>query len=347
MELKINNKKFDFFNSFNMTLKYDAIASAFSFNVYFNPENPDHKELMQPGAYNSCEVIHNGETLIKGVIISQTFNNSPVKQLSALGGYSFTGVLEDCEIPTSIYPLQSDGLTLKEIAEKIIKPFGLSMVIDSAVEKEMGEVYDVSKAKVTQSCKAYLSELAAQKNVIISHTAKGSLLFTKAKTNQKPFLNFPEATTPATSMSLSFNGQAMHNSITVMKEADADGGNAGEATISNPLCNRFRPKVLVQSSGDDIDTEKAARTALSNELKNVVLTITTDRWEVDEKIIKPNSIISVHNHELYLYKKTNWFVEEITFVGDNKQTTATMKCVLPSVYDNSTPSNIFHIDKHR
>jgi prophage tail gpP-like protein len=80
---------------------------------------------------------------------------------------------------------------------------------------------------------------------------------------------------------------------------------------------------------------------LSQELKNIKLTINLDRWEIDGKLIKPNSIIAVKNPEIYLFQKSNWFIESVRFIGDEKQRTATLTCVLPSVYDGSTPSYIF------
>jgi prophage tail gpP-like protein len=133
----------------------------------------------------------------------------------------------------------------------------------------------------------------------------------------------------------------MHSDITVIKQADSDGGNAGEATIKNPYVPFvFRPKVVTQNSGDDNDTEQAAKNILAAELKNLTLTIVTDRWELDGKMLKPNNIISVLNPEVYIYKKTNWFIEQIDYTGDQEKTVATLKCVLPEVYNGGTPKSI-------
>jgi len=349
MELVINdrirNRKFDFFDKFTLSLKYDAVGSAFSFEFYFNPDNQEHKDALCIGHYHLCTVTHNGETLLTGQILSQNFKHSPVREIVALSGYSLPGVLEDCEIPTTLYPLQSDGLSLKQIAAKLIKPFGLSMLVDGSVEAAMNKVFDTSTAKESQSVRSYLSELAAQKNIVLTHIDKGELLFTRAKTTQAPIIDFdvPSGGMPGTSMDMSFNGQAMHSHITVQKQADSDGGNAGEFTIKNPfvISSVYRPKVMSQSSGDDNDTEQAAKTALAAELKNLTLTINTDRWVIGGSIIKPNSIITVTNPDIYLYKRSTWFVESIDYKGDAKATTATLKCVLPCVYDGSTPEYLF------
>lgn len=357
MILKINDRirtrTVEYFNNFNISLKYDAVASPFSFGFYFDPDNNEHKELACIGHYHICTVEHNGELLVTGNMLSEDFDSSPVRKLVDIAGYSLTGVFEDCQIPTDLYPLQSDSLSIKEIAQKITNRFGIKMVVDSSVSAAMDTVLTSSTASVSQTVKSYLAELCTQKNIIISHNAQGQLLFTRAKTNLPVIAHFNNSDTGrlvtvngkniSTNMRLMFNGQAMHSHITVVKEANADGGNAGETTIRNPyvINSVFRPRTITQSSGDDNDTEQVAKNALAAELKNIKLTITTDRWEIDGKIIKPNTLITVTNPEVYLYKKSTWFIESVDLAGDSRQTVATLNCVLPEVYNGQTPEYLF------
>lgn len=342
MIIRVKNRKYDFFNGVIVNLKYDSIASTFSFNAYFNPDNNDQRELLHVAHYHIAKIEHEGEILITGPILSNAFRTSKKKELTGIAGYSLPGVLEDCNVPISLYPLQSDGLSLREITQKLIAPFNLKMVIDSSVNSLMNKVYNNSTADEKQTIKQYLAELASQRNIILSHTADGELLFTKAQTNKKPIIEIEQDGQPFEKMELAFNGRGMHSTITVQKQADSDGGSAGQSDITNPFVPfTFRPKVISQSSGDDNDTGQAARNALSVELKNLKLTVLLDKWTIDNKIIRPNNIISVINPEIYLYTKTNWFIESVTLTGDNKRQTATLQCVLPSVYDQSTPINIF------
>ena len=66
-----------------------------------------------------------------------------------------------------------------------------------------------------------------------------------------------------------------------------------------------------------------------------------DRWDLNEKIIRPNKIITVQNPKLYLFKKTRFFIESVELTGNEKQTSAVLTCFLPEVYDSKTPKNIF------
>jgi prophage tail gpP-like protein len=340
MILKINdrirNRKVEFFNQFKINLQYDSIASGVSFSAYFNPDNQEHVDLYCIGHYHLATVEHNGELLFTGYVLGENFNDESKRQLVSFNGYSLPGVLEDCEIPPSLYPLESNGLSLREIAQKYLAPFGIKFQVDPAVAGEMNKVYEKVTASEIQTIKSFLTELAAQRNIIISHNEAGSVLFTRARTKQKPILNYgEEGGPPFTSMSLDFSGQGMHSHIYVIKQADADGGNAGETVIRNPYVPFvYRPKVLMQSAGDDNDTEHAARLALSAELKNLKLTIVTDRWEIDGKI-------TVVNPRVYLFKKSTWFIESIELKGNEEKTVATLTCVLPEVYNNEIPKYLF------
>ncbi len=340
MILKIGGKIFDFFNKFTLELKYDSVGSTFSFDSFFDPENPDYRKAFRPSDYSDIVVEHNDELLLTGTLLSNTFVDEKKDSLISLGGYSTAGVFEDCQMPTTLYPLQSDGLSIREIAQKITNSFGVRMVVDSSVATRMNKVLETSTAKVTQTVKAYLASLTTQQNIVMSNTERGELLFTQAKTNQTPLINYEEGI-PFPKMTLGFDGQGMHSPITVMKEADTDGGNAGQTTLTNPFVNSFRPKVMVQTSGDDNDTLEAAKNVRATELKGITLTIDLDRWELNGKIVKPNNVITVVNPKLFLYNKSTWFIESVTLTEDNKKQTSVIKCVLPSVYDGSTPKNIF------
>jgi prophage tail gpP-like protein len=350
MNLKIDHRlgiqNVDFFNAFSLNIKHDSIASTFGFNFYFDPKNKSHAEIACVSHFHEAIVEHNGQTLITGYILTQSFSDSSKKELAKFAGYSKPGVLEDCEIPPSLYPLQTDGLTISQIASKLIAPFSLEIEIDTSVESEMNRVIKTTTAKETQKIKDYLTELCVQRNIIMSHTSDGKLLFTRAKTENTPIFHF-EDTALGTHMSLVFSGQEMHSHITVMKQADSEGGNAGELTIQNPYVPIvYRPTVITQNSGDENTLVEFARNVLAQELKNIVLTITMDRWEIDGQIILPNNTITVTNPELFLYKETLWYIESVSYTGDEDKEIAVLTCVLPEVYNNKTPKNIF-VDPHQ
>lgn len=342
MILKINdrirNTQVEFFNNLKVNLAYDSLASSFQFGFYFDPNDQELVDLACVGHYHLCTIEDNGEKLINGVILNESFKSSKKRELVSISGYSITGVLQDCQIPPELYPLQNDGLTLAEITDKLLKPFDLKYDVDSSVRSLVNSVYDTTVANESQTIGSYLSELASQKNVILTHS-NGRLLYTRVKTNLKPILDL-DTSGADIGMSLTFKGQAMHSDITVLKQSD--GGNAGQATVKNPYVPYvYRPLVKVQSSGTDTDTELAAKNILAKELKNLKLVITLDTWYSNGKIIKPNNIVTVKNPELYIFEKTKFFIESVELSGKVDAQTSVLTCYLPSVYDGSTPKYIF------
>lgn len=345
---RIRNRKVDFFTHVDMTLKYDSVASVFSWKWTFDPTNQEHIDLACIGHYHLCTIEHNGELILTGTIMSQFFHDEALPQTVTMSGYSLPGVLEDCEIAAESYPVQVGFLSLKDIATKYLKPFGIKFVIDSSVAKRMDEPYKECTATSGQSIKSYLSELASQKNIIVSNDQFGRLLFTQPLASQKPIIHFKKGEAEWVGMTLSFDGQAMHSRIYIVNQADVDEINTSDSFVDNPYVPIiFRQKVLVMNSGNRLDNinmgagSEAAKNALCQEMKNFKLSIRLDRWDINGKIIRPGQIVSVTNPFVYLFKKTNWIIEEVTFTGDANEQRANLTCVLPEVYNGQPFKYIF------
>lgn len=351
MNLKINHRlgvvDVTYFDGIKVSIKFDSLASTFSTNFLFNEKNREHAELACVSHFHECILEHEGQKLINGFILDENFKEASRDSLVQFAGYSKPGVLEDCEIPPSIYPLQADGLTLREIISKIIAPFKLKMIVHSSVGGKLDQVIPTSTSKETQNIKSYITELCTQRGIIVSHTVDGDLLFTKANTEGEPLFHV-EMGVIATEIEMSFKGQSLHSDITVMIQADdSETSNAGEYTLQNPYVPIvYRPKVLTASSGDDISVQEVAMHALAAELKEAIrLKVTIDRWKVNDTFILPNNTITVISPKCYIYKKTKFFIESIDYTGDPKKQTAVLNCVICEVYNGQIPKNIF-VDAH-
>lgn len=366
-----------FFASSKINLKYDSIASTFSVSIYFDPSNQEHAEIAGVSHYHEVIVnyLHSNNTtqkLITGYILSQMFVKSSKPELTSIGGYSKTGVLEDCDIPTDI-PLESVGLTFRNIVEKIIKKFGGSKGIKFIVKQSKGRAdvtfkdtssrVDEELPKVTgpesKNIKSYLTELATQKNLVLSHTNTGDLLITTANTDSEPLFEVDadkDNSFGIESITMNYNGQALHSEITVVRQADDEGGNAAIYTIKNPLCPIvFRPKVESLKVGNDITISEAAQNELCKELKAINFTIVMSKVAFNNQFITPNNVIVLKSRANYLYKRTKLFIESVDYEAESDNEKITLTCVLPWVYNyyalnidgkRSGPYNIF-IDPHK
>lgn len=351
--LKINdrfrNRELKLFESFQFNLIFNSVGSTFSFTTYFDPFKTEHKEMMCVSHFHEVTLDHipDGTTtpirVLTGIITNQRFSQNSTNQLATFSGYSLPGVLEDCTIPT--FPLQSDGLTLRQIANKLINPFKLKLNVDPDVSSLVDSTYKTTQAQATQTVKDYLHTLAKQKDVILSHDENGNLLLTKAKVNQDPIFRFDleNGTPDGFSFEMEYDGQGMHRTITAMKDASIDGGNAGQEQVINPyvIGSVFRPTVINQTSGDDNDTGSAAKRARANELRGITLGIDINGWTIGNKLITPNNTIEIIAPHLYIYRKENFFIESVNYVGNASELTCRLNCVLPEVYNQAEPVNIY------
>jgi len=328
MKVMFRDKSFEYFSEFSVTLTYSAVASNFNFLAL-------NSVLGQPLVYSFVKLFgEDDQLLITGYILSSGYKISNKPEYEQYPGYSITGVLEDCSVP---YPLQTDNLSLRQIASQLLRPFGINFLVSSSVASDMDLPYEKSTADDGQTIKDYLSELATQRGIILSHDEDGRLIFTKIEPNKlKPIAFFTEGLEGCTSISLTANGQAMHSSITVIRQASAENPDAGEYTINNPyVTNRHRPIVRVLSSGNIFDIQKAARMELAKELSGIELTIETT------KFIRPGNIVEVQSDRLKLRRPTRFFVTQTDIKGTKEGITYSLKCVLPDVYSDNTVRNVF------
>lgn len=330
MKLNIDNKQFTFFSEFNVTLIYNSVGSSFSFTAL-------NDILPEPLQYNKCEIINDdGELLITGKILNPSNSITKKEQLTSVSGYSLPGVLEDSNIPISLYPLQSDNLTLKQIVDKILPSFGLNYVVTSNVQSEFNKKYKKTSASPDQSVKAYINDLASQRGIILTHDNLGRLVFTNVIPEMLvPVATFEEGNPGIMEMSLQINGQAMHSEISIVKQASSKNPDAGQFTIDNPYVSEFRPKTKVLNSGDIFDVEKAARKELGKELENIQLIIKTT------KFVAPGNLIQFKSDRLKIKQFTDMFVQQTAIFGDVRGEKYELTCVPVDVYTDTAVQNVF------
>lgn len=337
MRIKINNRDFLYFNNFVVKLKLDAVASSFSFVAVFNPDNEHHKKLFKPLSFNKIEIYRDDNTLLlTGVIVNFDFVSSNSPELVKVSGYSLGGILEDCGIPYTEYPLESLQRSLNDIAKKLLDIFQLKMVVDDSAKSEMDLIYEKSVASPSETAKNYLSKLTSQRNIVLSHNSKGDIVFTKPTfTKQSKYFFNAENTLK---MSLSVKSQAIHSKIWVLRQPSAKNENLSPVdVIENTLVGAFKPDVKVLSSGTDVDTVKAVRNVLAAELKNISVGIEIDDW-IDLTV---GDTVDVQNKEIYLYKRTKFVVSSLSLFENENKKNMSITLTLPEAYTGNAVKQIF------
>lgn len=351
MKVKINGHNINFFTAGSINLKLDSIASTFSLACRFNPENDFHKEIFKPLSYHKIEIYNSKDKLIfTGTVLNHSFTADSGINLIAISGYSLSGILEDVTIPPSMYPLENTNLSLKQIAQKLCNAYGIGLIIGSNAgntnivaadvdpdsETESNITYKKTVASPSDTVKGYLSKLTSQRNILLSHDAKGNVVLFKPSDKMKPKYFFNSEN--SLSMSSDFNGQGLHSEINVIRQpSEENNGVSTVDSVKNPLIGLYRPTTKVLSSGEDTDVSKAANNELSSELSNISLKVKLLGLFDD---IKPGDIVNIHNHWIYSFAYSRYMVSSITLNFNENEEITELDLVLPETFTGKVPANI-------
>lgn len=366
MKIKINGKYIDFFDKVVIQLNLDSVASVFSFVGRYNPENELHREVFRPLSYPIVEIFNDkDEKILTGKIVNHTFNSDKNPNLWNLSGYSLPGVLENSNIPVNQYPLENSKLNLQQITEKIIRPFGLNLVVDSSVYKDAQVNFEKTTAEPAETIKSYISKLAAQRNIITSHDQHGNLKFFRPNIKAKPKERFNKDNT--LQMSLSVNAQHIHSVISILRQPVEELENVSwYETLKNEVSDflgfgeeeeetkpgyeiynnrsqiikNFSSKVRILTTGTNTnyDISQAVKNELAAEFGNINLTLNLP--EVYN--LMPGDIVEVKNDEVYLYEYTRLIIHSITTEKTTKGEKMSLKLSIPESFTGTQPSKIFN-----
>lgn len=338
MKIKIGGKYFLYFNGFAVSRKLDSVASTFSFISKFNPDDLEARPIFKPFTYPSVEVYTDDDKLLlTGSITTHDFNSKSAPELVQVSGYSKGGILEDCNIPLSSYPLESINGNLRDISTKLLNIYGLTLIVDKSVQKEVGLNYAKSVAEPTETVKDYLAKMAAQRNIVVSHDAKGNILYFRPDTKAVSKYSFTKEN--CLSMSMGCNGQDLHSTISVIREpSHKNGGVQSSDTVNNPLCKIKRTSTKKMSSGEDTNTTRAVKAALAAELTAMTVTVNIKNW-IDD--LECGDIVDLQNPDLFLFNKTRFMVREIAQQQNQQEKTMDLTLMLPEAFTGDIPKAIF------
>lgn len=337
MKIKINGSFYENFNDFSLSSSLDSVASSFAFTVNYDHKDPEHRILFRPLSFHRVEFYNDiNQRFFVGTIVSHKFNSSKDPELLTVSGYSLPGVLEDCTIPYSSYPLESISSNLNDITSKLLKPFGLEFRIYPEVRQEANKGFKKTVAQPTESVKDYLAKLSSQRNIVMSHDIHGRLIFVKPNPDAKSIRVYTLEN--CTSMSLDVNGQGLHSDLTIVRQPSVEDSKLTPSdSIKNPMVNAFRPAVQVLSSGEETDTKKGAENFLADELKSIKINIDLNRWDG----MFTGDIVEVLNPEIFIHTKQRFMVESTTINQSAQGRTMNIGLVLPETFAGGTPKNIF------
>lgn len=322
IRLKLNGKWFEKFSTLNVNLKLNTVASTFNFTGF--------NEFFKILQYDPCQIYFNDELILTGTILNPALKYNLKPQLIGISGYSKTGILEDVNYPLVMYPLQFDGLSLKQIAEKITSYFGLRLKVFENAQSEANLAFEKVSIDPSETIKSFLSKLCNQRGLILAHDNFGRLLLYKVEAKIRPKFDYTEKD----NINISFtpNAQGIHSEISVLRQAKKFDNNNQQTTVKSPFISGIdRPMVKTLNDGDEI--QETANKMICAEARNFGIRLDLEGFQ------NVRSGFYVTLEAPFLKQRTKFILESVNFKATPKSQTTQMDLVLPCVYTGIIPAN--------
>lgn len=335
----INGNRFRYWDRVSVTQTLDSL-STINFGAPFDSESPGFKKTFRPFSYNDIVITVGGDPLFTGTMVGVNPNIEAARKTIEVNGYSLPGVLGDCTIPASAFAgesnkLEFDNQGLIEIATTLAGTFG----IDVEFQDDQGAIFDRVALKPDETILKFLIKLAKQRNLIVSSTSAGKLLFLRPVTITPPVAILRQGATPVLSVTPTFNPQKYYSHVTGL-ETTIVGIGGSQFTVKNPhMDGSIRPFnfVVNDTSSADVKTTVEAKIGrMFGDIAGYSLQLTTWRDPLGN-LWKPGKTVKLIAPDAMVYNEYEFIIRSVTFDRDSKSEIAVLNLTFPEAFSGEIP----------
>ena len=338
LALLIGGERFRFWTSVSVRLSLDQF-SVVEFRAPFDPDDADQRARFRPFSYTDIVVLVDGAPVFGGHMVGVLPISTPFERTVAVTGYSAPAVLNDCTAPASLYPIEYNGVDLETIANDLAAVFGLTVVFPT----DAGTPFARVRCEHGVPVLSFLAGLARQRNLLVSDTARGELLFSRAADGSaQPVAVLQEGSSPLLSVTPAFHPQRYFSHVTGLAPATVDRPGS-QYTVKNPhLEDTLRPYAFRVPDSIDADIPGAARNALSRMFGDLVAyTLAVDTWRDPAGALwAPGTVVRLHAPGAMVYRPYNVLIRHVDFEDRPGARTATLTVVLPGAFGGRIPEGL-------
>jgi prophage tail gpP-like protein len=336
VSIVIDNKKFTGFTGYLLELSYDSFDT-FSFSAPYDTELKELQEIITPFAYKLCEVFYNDVLIFKGTLLTPDPELTDKSSEITLKGYPLCGVLNDCMVPPTNYPLQCMGINMKGIADSACDPYSIPVIFDGEVGANFTEV----SIEPTDKILDFLSRLAKQRNLLFTNNEKGQLVFFNHKT-EKAFVSFVEGELPLISIKPKFKAQDFFSHITGFGKTDAEYPSLSYTFENKYLINKGiirHNSLTIEDSETLSDLENAVKAHAGRMFADCVSYELECENHVNEnnEVFQKGMSVCVSAPSALITKETTFIARNVKLARTIEGKTATLTLVLPGAYTSEIP----------
>jgi prophage tail gpP-like protein len=336
VSISIAREEFRFWQEIEFTRSIDTHPT-FGLLAPFEAERQEFREIFRPFSFQPVSIALGGRLLFTGTLMGVEPRLSPESRTVAVSGYSRAAVLQDSDIPANLVPLQTEGLTLRHIAERIAGEFGLDVIMTSVDNGKFRKI----RPEIDSKAQSFLMRLSQQRGFVLSSDERGDLLIWRSVAAGKPVARLREGASPVVSVTATFNPQDYCSEITGF--IPARGGRIGSRyTVKNPHmpAGVLRTKVERLEDLERGDAPAAVNAKLGRMFGNMVAyTVNVPTWRDPQgDLWKPNTTVTLLAPDAMVYRETELLVRDVTLRQTGEEQMGSLGLVLPGAFSAHVPT---------
>jgi prophage tail gpP-like protein len=334
VKIRINNERFRFFSGLRINRSIDNLDT-FDFVAPFDPSERSHIEAFEPFKYHVVDITIGSELIFTGTLMRSPTTLTTDSTTVNASCYSLPGVLSDCPMPSSAYPLEIRKQNLEQITRTMIEPFGLGTIF----EADPGPVFDKVSPRPTERVLPFLGELAHQRGLIISNTPQGNLLFWQSVQTGNPVATLKQSDTPMINVVPSFNTQQYYSDVTAIKPRKPGSKGSKFSVLNTHIGPVIRPYTFQVRDAQKADPKIAAQAKIGRMFGNAVqYRVNLDTWrDPSGNLWAPNTTISLEAPDSQIYDPYEFLIRSVSFNKNPRAETATLILTLPGSFSGEIP----------
>jgi prophage tail gpP-like protein/phage tail protein X len=328
----IDGRRFRKWSSVTINEAIDQISSV-EFTAPFEPGDTAFRDAFRPFSFATVDIEVNGRREFTGTLVGVNPSVSPDQSIVTASCYALPGVLGDCTMPASAFPLEFNNTTLREITAKMLRPFGIRAVF----EADPGPRFERVGCDPGRTVLDFLADLARQRNLVIGNDERGSLVFRQSPTLGSPVANLEVS--PLVSVTPAFNPQQYFSHITGLEPVTV--GLAGsQFTVKNPrLAGSVRPMTFTVTDADAGSVSQAVQAKAGRMFANMVsYSVGLSTWRTPAgDLWRPGSTVNVLAPRAMIYRPYEFEIRGVTRRREADSETATLDLIIPGAYAGRVP----------
>ena len=330
----IDGNRFRFWDSVRITRSLDAMDTV-EFGAPFDSNGPGFRETFRPFSFKTVVITVGGEPLFTGTMVGIDPVIERKRKILSVSGYSLPGVLNDCTPPASAFPLEFNNFGLQGIANQIAAPFGLSVDFQSG----QGAVFERVASTPDKKALTFLTELAKQRNLVISSSPRGALVFQQSVDPGSPVAILRQGVSPVLTVTPAFSPQEYYSHITGLEPAVV-GLPGSQFTVKNPLLQGVvRPLTFDVPDTLDADAKAAVEAKVGRMFGNMVsYSVAVATWrDPSGSLWAPNTTLKLQADDAMIYSEYEFVIRSVEFSRDRASETAVLNLVIPGAFSGQAP----------